>query len=71
MHDPLDDGQADAGSRIFLGSMQALKYTKKLVDIAHIEANAIVSNVIDGAVTAARVSSSDLDFRDFLACACT
>src|SRR5580700_5566936 len=41
LHNPLDNCQTDARPRIFLGSVQALEYSEKLVGITHIEPDAV------------------------------
>ncbi len=45
--DPPDDRQADAGAREIVRAMQALEDSEQFVDILHIEAYAIVMNMIE------------------------
>src|SRR5262245_61397484 len=48
LDNPLHDCQSNAGPLIFLGKMESLKYAEQLVSIAHIKANAIVFDEIEG-----------------------
>jgi len=48
LQDPLHDRQADAGARIFAGFVQTLEDPEQLVDVLHIEADAVVAHVVDG-----------------------
>src|SRR6266849_4664523 len=46
LHDALHERQTDACSLIVLGEVQSLKDSKQLVDIAHVEADAVVADPI-------------------------
>jgi hypothetical protein len=48
MDDPLHNRQANAGSLILFGEMESLKHAEQFVDIAHVKANAIVFDEIQG-----------------------
>jgi len=63
MDDPLNRGEADAVSREFFFSMQALKGRKELIRALHIEASAVVPNEICS-VTSLR-GGAELDYGVF------
>ena len=44
MNDPPHIGQADAGPLELLDAVQALKHAKQLVDVPHVEADAVVAD---------------------------
>src|SRR5260221_8372738 len=48
LDNPLHNREADPGSLIFFGKMESLKHAEQLVGIAHVKANAIVFDEIQG-----------------------
>ena len=62
MYDALNDGQAHAGTFVFLGAMQPLEHAEELVDVLYIKARAIVFDEIDVLTRAVAAGpASDLD----------
>src|SRR5438093_9370425 len=62
--DPLHDGQADAGALVVLGVVQPLEHAEELVGVAHVEADAVVLDIILRRAARATAPTADLDARD-------
>ena len=52
---PLDDGQTDSGTFIVFRLVQALEYSKQLLHITHVKADAVIANIVDGCMRRGRL----------------
>src|SRR5437879_12528902 len=61
--DALDDRQPSARSRKFVVGMETFEHPEELVQVAHVEPDAVVSYVVDRPIPAAAAERADLDPR--------
>jgi hypothetical protein len=59
--DPLDGGESDPGAGELRGGVESLEGSEELVSVRHVEADAVVANVIHEAI--ALPPSAELDSR--------
>src|SRR4029453_6612445 len=64
LDDPLDEGQSDPGPLVLVLAVQPLEDLEQLAGVAHVEAGAIVADVVHG--LAVHLLGSYLDARDRL-----
>jgi hypothetical protein len=57
--EPLDYGQADAGTRVVSFSVQALEHTEQLAGVGHIKTGSIVSHIVRRPVLAFSLPECD------------
>src|SRR5262249_44445741 len=58
-HDPMDDRQADSGSRELVGPVQPLEYPEQLLRVFHIEADAVIAHGVAALVADALAADPD------------
>jgi len=61
LNNTADIGQPNAGALEFMGAVEPLKDAKELIDILHIEADAVIANE-DHCFAAPGGSTADFDF---------